>query len=101
MQFTSAELNVMTILWNAAPSPLSRDEICNSTAKSSDWKASTFYVIMKGLEAKKAVREVRRFGRRFCPTISCEEYYAQLMASSPCKIDFEKLQQAYLGEEAY
>ena len=101
MQLTSAELNVMTILWKTRE-PMSRDQICQSRYKSGDWKASTFYVILRGLKNKKTVREyIPEIGeeqypeRLFIPTISCEEYYAQLMAEGTIKINFKKLQQAY------
>lgn len=104
MQLTSAELNVMMILWTAAPTPLSRDEICNSVVRTDDWKDSTFYVIMRSLKNKMAVQETSsKLGepqkeRRFVPLISCEEYYAQLMADSPFRIDFKKLHKAYLAK---
>ena len=82
MELTKSELEIMDVLWDANQ-PLSRsDLLAQSEGKS--WKDSSVHILLNGLLQKQAIQEAgfvkrtKTYGRTFLPTLTREEYYANV-----------------------
>ena len=100
MELTRSEMEIMNVLWDA-PGPMSRaDLLAHSEGKS--WKDSSVHILLNGILHKGLIREVgyvkrsKTYGRTFAPTMSREEYYAQVIYSQPYKPDIVRLVRALL-----
>ena len=83
MVLTKSEMEIMDVLWEDG-GELSRSDFLDRSEEKS-WKDSSVHILLNGLLQKGAIREsgfVRRsktYGRTFAPTLSREEYFAQLV----------------------
>lgn len=104
MRLTTAEMNIMEILWASEPKELTTDEIRQSPLKNSSWKDDTIYVILRSLLKKHAVDTVLaqaswgEWRKHYRPIMSCEKYFALQMAQTSQKIDFPALKSLYFTE---
>lgn len=91
MELTRSEMEIMDVLWDAAI-PLSRADLLDRSEQKC-WKDSSVHILLNGLLNKGAISEAgfvkrsKTYGRTFLPTMSREEYYAQLVFSYKCKPD--------------
>ncbi len=98
MELTKSELQIMDVLWQDGGA-LSRADFLERSAEKS-WKDSSVHILLNGLLHKGAIREagfVRRsktFARTFLPTVTREEYYANMIFSRRHQPDMVGLLQA-------
>ena len=99
MELTKSEMEIMDEFWTKAV-PLSRSDLLGKENKC--WKNSSVHILLNGLLSKGIIKEagmVRRsktYGRTFEPTLSREEYYANVIFSHKNKPHPEKLLKALL-----
>ena len=80
MELTKSEMEIMDVLW-ASEVPLSRSDLLTRSEEKT-WKDSSVHILLNGLLAKGAIREVgvvkrsKTYGRTFAPTLTREEYFA-------------------------
>ena len=80
MELTKSEMEIMDVLW-ASEVPLSRSDLL-ARSEEKTWKDSSVHILLNGLLAKGAIREVgvvkrsKTYGRTFGPTLTREEYFA-------------------------
>lgn len=85
ISFTKREDELMHFLW-AAGEPVTVGEIVDID-RAHHWRETYVRVLLRSLERKGAVKcceELKhgeRYARQFCPCMTKEEYYAQLMAN--------------------
>ena len=100
MELTRSEMEIMDVLWDAAM-PLSRADLLDRSEQKC-WKDSSVHILLNGLLSKGAISEAgfvkrsKTYGRTFIPTLTREEYFAQLVFSYKCKPDPLKLFKAML-----
>ena len=100
MELTRSEMEIMDVLWDAAM-PLSRADLLDRSEQKC-WKDSSVHILLNGLLSKGAISEAgfvkrsKTYGRTFLPTLTREEYYAQLVFSYKCKPDPLKFFKAML-----
>ena len=91
MELTKSEMEIMDVLWDAAI-PLSRADLLDRSQHKC-WKDSSVHILLNGLLNKGAISEAgfvkrsKTYGRTFLPTLTREEYFAQLVFSFKCKPD--------------
>ena len=91
MELTKSEMEIMDVLWESDV-PLSRADLL-ARSEEKTWKDSSVHILLNGLLVKGAIREAgvvkrsKTYGRTFLPTLTREEYYAQLVFSYKCKPD--------------
>ena len=100
LELTKSEMEIMNVLWDARR-PMSRaDLLAHSEGKT--WKDSSVHILLNGILQKGLIREAgyvkrsKTYGRTFLPTMTREEYYAQVIYSQPYKPDAVRLVQALL-----
>ena len=100
MELTRSEMEIMNVLWDAER-PMSRsDLLAHSEGKS--WKDSSVHILLNGILQKGLIREAgyvkrsKTYGRTFAPTMTREEYYANVIYSQPYKPDIVRLIRALL-----
>ena len=82
MELTKSELEIMDVLWDANQ-PLSRSDLLTQSEGKS-WKDSSVHILLNGLLQKQAIQEAgfvkrtKTYGRTFLPTLTREEYYANV-----------------------
>lgn len=82
MELTKSEMEIMNVLWDAHQ-PLSRSDLL-AQSEGKTWKDSSVHILLNGLLQKQAIREAgfvkrtKTYGRTFLPTLSREEYYANV-----------------------
>lgn len=102
MELTKSEMEIMDVLWDAAI-PLSRADLLERSQQKC-WKDSSVHILLNGLLNKGAISEAgfvkrsKTYGRTFCPTLTREEYFAQLVFSYKCKPDSVLLFKALLAQ---
>ena len=100
MELTKSEMEIMDVLWDAAM-PLSRADLLERSEQKC-WKDSSVHILLNGLLNKGAISEAgfvkrsKTYGRTFLPTLTREEYFAQLVFSYKYKPDPLKLFKAML-----
>lgn len=100
MELTRSEMEIMDVLWDAG-SPLSRADLLERS-EDKRWKDSSVHILLNGLLQKNAISEAgfvkrsKTYGRTFVPTLSREEYFAQLVFSFRKKPDVIGLFKALL-----
>ena len=103
MELTKSEMQIMDVLW-AADIPLSRADLLERSAEKS-WKDSSVHILLNGLLAKGAIREVgfvkrsKTYGRTFAPTLTREEYFATTIFSHTHKPEIVGLMEALLSRD--
>lgn len=103
MVLTRSELEIMDVLW-AAEAPLSRSDLLERSAEK-NWKDSSVHILLNGLLQKQAIREAgfvkrsKTYGRTFLPTMTREEYFANMIFSFRHKPDMVGLVEALLKRE--
>lgn len=103
MVLTKSELEIMDVLW-AAEEPLSRSDLLERSVDKS-WKDSSIHILLNGLLQKQTIREAgyvkrsKTYGRTFLPTMTREEYFAQMVFSFRNKPDFVGLMEALLNRD--
>ncbi len=91
MELTRSEMEIMDVLWDAAI-PLSRADLLDRSQQK-HWKDSSVHILLNGLLNKGAISEAgfvkrsKTYGRTFLPTLTREEYFAQLVFSYKNKPD--------------
>lgn len=102
MELTRSEMEIMDVLWDAA-TPLSRADLLDRSQQKR-WKDSSVHILLNGLLNKGAISEVgfvkrsKTYGRTFSPTLSREEYFAQLVFSYRNKPDAVQFFKALLAQ---
>ncbi len=100
MELTKSEMQIMDVLWQDGGA-LSRADFLERSAQKS-WKDSSVHILLNGLLKKGAIREagfVRRsktYSRTFLPTLTREEYYANVIFSRRYQPDMVGLIKALL-----
>lgn len=90
MELTKSEMEIMDVFWENAV-PLSRSDLLGKENKC--WKDSSVHILLNGLLKKGILQEagvIRRsktYGRTFLPTMTREEYYANVIFSHRNKPD--------------
>lgn len=85
MELTKSEMEIMDVLWDAE-APLSRADLLERSEEKT-WKDSSIHILLNGLLKKDAIREagmvkrIKTYGRLFAPTMTREEYFAQVIFS--------------------
>lgn len=85
MELTRSEMEIMEMLWQSKK-PLSRADILEWPGPKS-WKDSSIHILLNGLLSKDAIREAgfvkrsKTYGRTFLPTMTREEYFANMIFS--------------------
>lgn len=85
MELTKSEMEIMDVFW-AAEEPLSRSDLLERS-QNKTWKDSSVHILLNGMLHKGVIREVgfvkrsKTYGRTFLPTVSREEYFAELVYS--------------------
>lgn len=103
MELTRSEMQIMDILWQA-DKPLSRADLLEWPEPKS-WKDSSIHILLNGLLAKNAIREAgfvkrsKTYGRTFLPTMTREEYFANMDFSFAHKPETIALIEAILDKE--
>ncbi len=103
MVLTRSELEIMDVFW-ASDMPLSRSDLLERSEEK-NWKDSSVHILLNGLLAKEAIREVgfvkrsKTYGRTFLPTMTREEYFATTVFSHRCKPSIVGLVEALLRRE--
>ena len=102
MELTKSEMEIMDVLWDAAI-PLSRADLLERSQQKC-WKDSSVHILLNGLLNKGAISEAgfvkrsKTYGRTFLPTLTREEYFAQLVFNFKCKPDTVLLFKALLSQ---
>ena len=102
MELTRSEMEIMDVLWDAAI-PLSRADLLDRSEQKR-WKDSSVHILLNGLLNKGAIAEAgfvkcsKTYGRTFLPTLTREEYLAQLVFSFRCKPDSVSLFKALIEQ---
>lgn len=102
MELTRSEMEIMDVLWDAAI-PLSRADLLDRSQQKC-WKDSSIHILLNGLLTKGAITEAgfvkrsKTYGRTFLPTLTREEYFAQLVFSYKHKPDVVVLFKALLTQ---
>jgi len=84
MELTKNELQIMTVMWQAAK-PLTGTEI-RKRSVGKTWKDSSIHIILNKLLDKGAIEEYgfvkdgKSIARTFTPSISREDYYGECIA---------------------
>ena len=105
MELTKSEMEIMDVLWDAAI-PLSRADLLDRSQQKC-WKDSSVHILLNGLLNKGAISEAgfvkrsKTYGRTFSPTLTREEYFAQLVFSYKCKPDPVLLFKALVAQPDY
>ena len=100
MELTKSEMEIMDVLWNARV-PMSRSDLLERSEEKS-WKDSSVHILLNGLLQKGAIVEagfVRRsktYGRTFVPTMTREQYFANVIFSYRYQPDVIGLLEALL-----
>ena len=82
MELTKSEMEIMDVMWEAG-APMSRSDLL-AHSEEKTWKDSSVHILLNGLLQKQAIREAgfvkrtKTYGRTFLPTLSREEYYANV-----------------------
>ncbi len=103
MELTKSEMEIMDVLW-ASEVPLSRSDLLTRSEEKT-WKDSSVHILLNGLLAKGAIREVgvvkrsKTYGRTFAPQMSREEYFATTIFSHRYQPDIVGLLDALLKRE--
>ena len=103
MELTRSEMEIMDVLWDAGV-PLSRADLLERSEEKT-WKDSSVHILLNGLLAKGAiveagvVKRIKTYGRIFAPTMTREEYYAQVVFCHRHKPQVVGLFQALLSRE--
>ena len=83
MELTRSELEIMDVLWDCGK-PMSRADLL-ARPEDKTWKDGSVHILLNSLLRKGAIEEAgvvkrsKTYGRVFVPTMSREEYYAQLV----------------------
>lgn len=102
MELTRSEMEIMDVLWDAAM-PLSRADLLDRSLEKR-WKDSSVHILLNGLLNKGAISEAgfvkrsKTYGRTFLPTLTREEYFAQLVFSFKNKPDAVSFFKALLAQ---
>ena len=102
MELTRSEMEIMDVLWNAEV-PLSRADLLEHSEEKR-WKDSSVHILLNGLLKKGAISEAgfvkrsKTYGRTFLPTLSREEYFAQLVFCYKYKPDSVGLFRALIAQ---
>lgn len=102
MELTRSEMEIMDVLWDAAV-PLSRADLLDRSEQKR-WKDSSVHILLNGLLNKGAISEAgfvkrsKTYGRTFLPTLTREEYFAQLVFSYRRKPDAVSLFKALIEQ---
>ena len=102
MELTKSEMEIMDVMWNAAI-PLSRADLLEHSEEKC-WKDSSIHILLNGLLKKGAISEAgfvkrsKTYGRTFLPTLSREEYFAQLVYAYKYKPDTVGLFRALMAQ---
>ena len=100
VELTKSEMEIMDVLWNARV-PMSRSDLLERSEEKS-WKDSSVHILLNGLLQKGAIAEagfVRRsktYGRTFVPTMTREQYFANVIFSYRYQPDMTGLMEALL-----
>ena len=103
MELTRSEMEIMDVLWDAKI-PLSRADLLERSEEKR-WKDSSVHILLNGLLQKGAISEAgfvkrsKTYGRTFVPTLSREEYFAQVVFSYRYKPEVVGLFQALLSRQ--
>lgn len=103
MELTRSEMEIMDVLWDA-DMPLSRADLLERSEEKR-WKDSSVHILLNGLLQKDAIKEVgfvkrsKTYGRTFSPTLTREEYFAQVVFCHRKKPDVIGLFKALLSRE--
>lgn len=103
MELTRSEMEIMDVLWDADV-PLSRADLLERSEEKT-WKDSSVHILLNGLLAKGAiveagvVKRIKTYGRIFAPTMTREQYYAQVVFCHRHKPQVVGLFQALLSRE--
>lgn len=98
MELTRSEREIMDVFWESED-PLSRAELLKKSVNKS-WKDSSVHILLNGMLQKGVIREAgvvkcsKTYGRTFLPTLTREEYYAELPYSYRAKPDIVGLMEA-------
>ena len=102
MELTRSEMEIMDVLWDAS-FPLSRADLLDRSEQKR-WKDSSVHILLNGLLNKGAISEAgfvkrsKTYGRTFLPTLTREEYFAQLVFNYRCKPDVVGLFRALISQ---
>ena len=102
MELTKSEMEIMDVLWGS-DKPLSRADLL-ARSEEKTWKDSSVHILLNGLLQKGAIQEAglvkrsKTYGRIFSPTMTREEYFAQLVFSYRCKPDAVSLFKALIEQ---
>lgn len=83
MELTRSELEIMEVLWDSGK-PMSRSDLL-ARPEDKTWKDGSVHILLNSLLQKGAIEEAgvvkrsKTYGRIFVPTMSREQYYAQLV----------------------
>lgn len=103
MVLTKSELEIMDVLWGAE-SPLSRADLLERSEEK-NWKDSSVHILLNGLLQKEAIREAgfvkrsKTYGRTFAPTMTREQYFANMVFSFRHKPQIVGLMESLLDRE--
>lgn len=101
MELTKSEMQIMDVFWESAEA-LSRSDLLERSDDKS-WKDSSVHILLNGLLQKGMIREAgfvkrsKTYGRTFLPTMSREEYFANVIFSYRCKPRLVELVAALLA----
>ena len=103
MVLTKSEMEIMDVLWEDGGALSRADFLERSQEKT--WKDSSVHILLNGLLAKGAIREVgvvkrsKTYGRTFAPTLTREEYFATTIFSHRHKPQIVGLFEALLRRD--
>lgn len=98
MELTKSEREIMDVFWDSED-PLSRADLLKRSVNKT-WKDSSVHILLNGMLKKGVIREAgvvkcsKTYGRTFLPTMTREEYYAELPFSHRAKPDVVGLMQS-------
>lgn len=100
MELTRSEMEIMNVLWDAQK-PMSRSDLLAQSEKKT-WKDSSVHILLNSILHKGLIREAgyvkrsKTYGRTFEPTMTREEYFAQVVYAQERKPDIVRLVRAML-----
>lgn len=100
---SKCELEIMHVLWREGR-PLLRADILRLSGDNKSWSDNSFHILLNSMINKGLVKvdgfaqSHKGYGRMYCPTLSAEEYYLDMIDGNEL-LDPAKLLALLLGEK--